>query len=132
MDFYHDFPNTFALRIAKKVGLLNLLDDTLDAEELLGEFQHFSILCGFEEAMQAYYINDIDEDMLEEKHIMALKAIHAATRPWVLGKTIGYVLNNLSSKPIESATLILSKLLEKGEVDEDQVERFLVELTKKN
>lgn len=128
---YYDFPNYFAKRIASKVGLLEIEGCAdADAEEILGEFQHFAILSEFEESMQAYYINDIDMAVLSDEQVTALKAIHAATRPWVLGRTMAHVLDNLSNDPIKSAEIILNKLLANGEVNSNEVEALFVTLTK--
>jgi hypothetical protein len=133
--FFMEFPNNFAMRVAEPVGLLDVHvteSSEFDAKYLLGEFQHFSLLSDYEEALQAYHMNLEKDTELTEEQLTALRVIHAATRPWVLGRAMATIMRRLSSdkEALRAAEMILNKLYVNGDVNENEVNKLVFTLTK--
>ena len=93
-------PTSFAFQISKSVGIIPMDNGTngiemTDAEIRLKNFQQMSVACPFNEAMIAFYGYDFSEEQMK-----ALEIIHKSTTPWLLGATVGILLDRINNSKI--------------------------------
>jgi len=102
-------PTLFAQAIAQEVGLTETKTTQQNGQQILDQitrlkhFQQMSIACSFKESLIAYY-----GQTLTEEQELALKVIYRSTKPWLLGSTIGSLIDRINNTKITNKDFALS------------------------
>lgn len=113
------FPTTIAKRLMKRAKL--------DDVDIMREFQQLAVSYDLETALLAYVEVELGDDQLE-----ILEIIHKSTRPWLVGHVVGEIANQMNIKPIESAQVILNRLIATGDsLPDKEIDNLLDKLLKR-
>lgn len=110
MQTGEQLPTNFAISIAKAHEIIKEDDEygrlgveIIDQQLRMKNFQQMAIVCPFNECMIAYHGYE-----LTEEQIKALELIYKSTRPWLLGATVGILLDRINNSKITNKDFALS------------------------
>lgn len=90
------FPTLFGVKLAETAGVMLKDEKGVDhwkrTEQAtqLAHFQQMSITCPFDECLIAFHGTELNSDQ-----VTALRLIYKSTKPWLLGHTVGILIDKL-------------------------------------
>lgn len=110
MQSGEQLPTNFAISIAKATGIISIDDDNgslgvqiMDQELRMKNFQQMAIVCPFNDCLIAYHGYELTEEQLT-----ALQVIYRSTKPWLLGATVGILLERINNNKISNKDFAIS------------------------
>lgn len=110
MQSGEQLPTNFAISIAKATGIIEHDDEygslgvkIMDQELRMKNFQQMAIVCPFGDCLIAYHGYELTDDQ-----ISALQVIYKSTRPWLLGATVGILMERINNPKITNKDFALS------------------------